>query len=309
MLGTRDLARLLAHVHTARGKLVLVGDPKQLPSIDAAGLFPLLVEHLDAITLTSNRRQIDPADRAALSAFRNDEIDTALDSYRTRGRLHTYADAGAQRAAMVTAWWTDRESGIESVMLAYRRADIRELNQLARIRMSVAGILTGPECAVSVGHQHTTGFRAGDKVLLRRNHYPLQIHNGDRGVVAHVDPEAGTVTVQIDRTNATVTLPRRYLDTGGLDHGYAVTIHASQGITVSRSHVLGNDALFFEAGLVALSRHRDTCHLHVTEGIDVDERTDLERTHSQRQAQDDASTLSRRLSISRADDAAISYTR
>jgi ATP-dependent exoDNAse (exonuclease V) alpha subunit len=253
MLGTRDLARLLAHVHTAQGKLVLVGDPKQLPSIDAAGLFSLLADRLDAITLTSNRRQIDPADRAALDSFRNDEIDSALANYRSRGRLHTYPDASAQRTAMVAAWWSDRESGTESAMLAYRRADIRQLNQLARTRMHIAGLLTGPELAVTIGDQHEVCFRAGDQVLLRRNHYPLEIRNGDRGVIHRVDPQAGTVTVRIARTNATVTLPRHYLNTGGLDHGYALTIHASQGITVPRSHVLGNDALFFEAGLVAPS--------------------------------------------------------
>ena len=39
MVGTRKLARLLAHAEAARAKVVLVGDPCQLPEIDAGGAF------------------------------------------------------------------------------------------------------------------------------------------------------------------------------------------------------------------------------------------------------------------------------
>ena len=38
MVGTRKLARLLDHAHAAGAKVVLVGDPRQLPEIDAGGL-------------------------------------------------------------------------------------------------------------------------------------------------------------------------------------------------------------------------------------------------------------------------------
>ena len=103
MLGTRHLARLLAHVQHAEGKLVLVGDPKQLPSIDAAGLYPLLAQQLGAITLTSNRRQSDPADRHAVAAYRQNDITAALASYAQRGRLHTQPDAASQQRASSTA--------------------------------------------------------------------------------------------------------------------------------------------------------------------------------------------------------------
>ena len=39
MVGTRKLARLLAHAETAGTKVVLVGDPCQLPEIEAGGAF------------------------------------------------------------------------------------------------------------------------------------------------------------------------------------------------------------------------------------------------------------------------------
>ncbi|MFW6284164.1 MAG: AAA family ATPase, partial [Desulfosalsimonas sp.] len=42
MVGTRQLARLLHHAEQQSVKVVLVGDPKQLPEIDAGGLFRAL---------------------------------------------------------------------------------------------------------------------------------------------------------------------------------------------------------------------------------------------------------------------------
>ncbi len=38
MVGTRQLARILDHAAVAHAKVVLVGDPRQLPEIDAGGL-------------------------------------------------------------------------------------------------------------------------------------------------------------------------------------------------------------------------------------------------------------------------------
>ena len=57
MVGTRVLARALDHAERAGAKVVLVGDPKQLPEIDAGGLLAALAERMPGAELTTNRRQ------------------------------------------------------------------------------------------------------------------------------------------------------------------------------------------------------------------------------------------------------------
>jgi ATP-dependent exoDNAse (exonuclease V) alpha subunit len=54
MVDTRTLARLLAAARDADAKLVLVGDPAQLPELAAGGLFAGLLTRLDPIVLTAN---------------------------------------------------------------------------------------------------------------------------------------------------------------------------------------------------------------------------------------------------------------
>ena len=47
-----------------------------------------------------------------------------------------------------------------------------------------------------------------------------------------------------------------------IDHGYAATVHKTQGMTVDRTHVLATPGLDAHATYVALSRHRDGTALH-----------------------------------------------
>ena len=63
-----DLARLLLAVNSGGGKLVIVGDPRQLTPVGPGGALQALVErHPDIVTvLNQNLRQREPAERAAL---------------------------------------------------------------------------------------------------------------------------------------------------------------------------------------------------------------------------------------------------
>ena len=60
-----------------------------------------------------------------------------------------------------------------------------------------------------------------------------------------------------------------------IDHGYAATIHKTQGMTVDRTHVLATPGLDAHGSYVARSRHRD--------GMDLDR---LARTLSRDRAKD-----------------------
>jgi len=77
MVGTRQLARLLDHAEAQAVKVVLVGDPHQLPEIDAGGLFRALTTRLPTIELTDNRRQQHTWEQVALDELRHGEVDTA----------------------------------------------------------------------------------------------------------------------------------------------------------------------------------------------------------------------------------------
>jgi ATP-dependent exoDNAse (exonuclease V) alpha subunit len=79
MLGTRAFAELVTRVDAARGKLVVVGDTNQLPSIEAGGVLGALATRLPAIALVDNRRQEQLWECEAVELVRDGEADRALD--------------------------------------------------------------------------------------------------------------------------------------------------------------------------------------------------------------------------------------
>lgn len=65
-----------------------------------------------------------------------------------------------------------------------------------------------------------------------------------------------------------IELPSAYLEAGHVQHAYALTGHATQGLTAEQAFVLGAErGQLREWGYVALSRARDETRLYVTEPI------------------------------------------
>jgi conjugative relaxase-like TrwC/TraI family protein len=262
MLPTRELDELLGHVARTEGKLVLTGDHRQLPELEAGGCFRGLVYRLPAITLVENRRQRAHWERAALRELRHGDVASALDQYRSHGRVLTAKDGDAVRTRMV-ADWLDAGGAPEAIMIALRRRDARALNRLARQVLVEAGHVNGPEL-LCAGEQ----FAAGDAVLLRRNDARLGIANGDRGTVADVCDDSLLVRVR----GRTVRLDASYLRQTTahgdpvLAHGYAVTGHVAQGMTVREALVLATDEMYREWAYTALSRGTDANRLYLVDG-------------------------------------------
>jgi conjugative relaxase-like TrwC/TraI family protein len=274
MVGTRTLALLAEHAQAAGAKLVLVGDDKQLPEIDAGGAFRGLAQRLGAVELQHNRRQRDPEDRRALDEHRAGHPDELVESLRRRGRVSIAPDVQHTRQSLVSDWWQGAQAeGIENaVMIALRRSEVRELNDLARERMRQDGRLGDRELVVE-----ERAFAVGDRVVTRQNAPALGVVNGSRGTITHIDQTGARLRLDGDRE---VQLPAGYLagyrgHQAYLEHGYAITANGIQGGTTQRSYVLGSEELYQEWGYVAFSRHRVEARFYVT-APDVPEHEQLE---------------------------------
>lgn len=254
MVGTRTLARLAELAEAAAAKLVVVGDTRQLPEIDAGGAFRGLQDRLGAVHLTENRRQREVWERDALAALRAGRVAEAVAAYGEQGRIHLAPSAEAAMAAMCADWWAARRSGEEAVMLAARREAIARLNGLARALRVDAGEVAGVELVA--GERR---FAVGDEVVGTRNDRRLGILNGDLGRVSAVDVGEGTVTVAVAgrgrRRGREVVVPGSYAERH-LDYAYALTGYKAQGLTTDRTFSLGDDGMSAEMGYTTLSRGR-----------------------------------------------------
>jgi len=255
MVGTRDLAALADATEAARAKLILVGDDRQLPEIEAGGAFHALAERLGPVELSDVRRQREAWDRDALAALREGDVERFAREYHQHGRLVAAPTAEDARAALVEDWWQSHERGEGPLMIAHRRADVAALNARARERLREAGRLGPDELETN-----DRAFAVGDRVVTTRNDRSLHVVNGQAGRLSAI--KNGRLTVEID--DRRVDLPESYAHEGHLDHAYASTAHRAQGATVDKTFVLGSDELYREWGYTALSRHGDEARFYVS---------------------------------------------
>jgi conjugative relaxase-like TrwC/TraI family protein len=244
MLGSRKLARLQDHAERAGAKLVLVGDDRQLAAIEAGGGFRGLRLRLGASVLTENRRQQEAWERQAVEHIRNGDLEDALAAYRAHGRMVATETPDQLKATLVADWWQSFQRGERVAILAYRRAEVDQLNLACRALLQADGRL-GPQ-ELQVGDR---AFAVGDMVVCGKNALrTLGVANGSRGRITSVDLEAGSLTIQLDNgQHAPLTRdylerrPRWWLrgnpDRRTLDLGYATTGHRAQGMTLDRALV------------------------------------------------------------------------
>ena len=80
------------------------------------------------------------------------------------------------------------------------------------------------------------------------------------GIVQRADNSELTVTLDGEPLRTIAFDPSQYRS---FDHGYAVTIHKSQGATVDHAYVLASRSMDRHLAYVARTRHRDAMRLYV----------------------------------------------
>jgi conjugative relaxase-like TrwC/TraI family protein len=309
MLGTRDLARLAAHVRQAGGAIRLVGDPDQHGSVDVGGVFRrLCTERGDGLVrLVDNNRQEDHTERLAIAEYRDGHVADALGRYDEAGKVVRSRTAGESFDAIVADWYAARLHEHVDPMIAGPNSTRRALNDRARALLKSNGELSG-EPLVIAGRE----FLVGDEVVARRNERRLRavggresVKNGSTGTIIETDLDHHEVVVAFDR-EGTIRVPNAYLTAGRLEHGYARTSYGVQGATHQVVRYHPTDLSSFEEGYVALTRGRQSAHIYIVDGNQPDTANELAHTPTESQPfgiSDIAQALGRRRSAHMAADA------
>ncbi len=258
MVSTRSLLRLVEQAQAARAKVVLVGDPRQLPELEAGGAFAALIERHGHAKLETNRRQSEPWEQDALTHLRAGDPDRAFGHYLGHDRIHHGTGSDDIRTRLVSDWHAARTAGADALIVAAHLRAVDDLNVRARQLLQQEGQLN-PDM-VRIGRR---AFTVGDVVLALRNNYRLDVLNGTRGIIERIDPQDRALEVLSD-DGRHLSIPFDYAAAGDLTHGYATTIHKAQGATVDQCFVLVEETTTREHAYTALSRGRFGNSLYVT---------------------------------------------
>jgi hypothetical protein len=280
MAPTRLSARLFEAAHRARAKVIAIGDPGQLASVQAGGWLSALSRELGGPRLSKVMRQRNTAERRALAALHDGRPSQYLSWAEHAGRIETFDDRvdACERALGEWAAASTRAGLAQAVMIARDNDTRAQLNDAARERLRALGLL---------GEEQTYGgvsLAVGDRVICRRNDQLLQLDNGTRGSVRH----SGEDRIVIETDSRLVReLPASYV-AEHVEHAYALTGHGMQGATVEEAIVLALPRdLTAGWSYTALSRARERTLLLIHDEQPSRERSELapaEACHSERAA-------------------------
>lgn len=230
-----DLCHRLFRAIQEKVRLVLVGDPYQLPPVGAGAVFSFLIQPktILMVLLQQTFRQQDTSflrhnSEAVLST--SNELDAAFmfSSSETVDKSFFFLEA------------TDTASTLDLMLKAIARLiqhddyGLEQIQVLSPVKNTEMGTSflnhaiqrtfnSEKESCFSSGN---TEFRLGDKVIHRRNNYKKLIFNGKTGSVLEIQSLFDSaLTVQFPDKTVTYSKP----DVQDLELAYAITIHKSQG--------------------------------------------------------------------------------
>jgi hypothetical protein len=268
MVDTAQLTALHRLAADAGAKMLLTGDPAQLPSVGAGGMLGLLARQYGYYQLTQVQRMAEEWEQEASLRLRAGEAGVLAD-YDRHGRL---LDGTAEEMATAAyrAWLADHLSGKDSLLIAATNSQAADLAARARADLVALGLVD--EHGIELRDGNTAGV--GDLVQARRNDH--DITDQDDRWVANRDVWRVEAIGDDPDTDEAPILVRRYLgrDQDGerrwsapfpvresylcehVELAYATTVHAAQGRTVDTCHALVSELLDRALLYVAMTRGR-----------------------------------------------------
>jgi exodeoxyribonuclease V alpha subunit len=249
MVSLSLMARLIEALRSD-ARLVLVGDPGQLASIEAGAVLGDIVGSVDdgpaaggrsstsGIVVLDREHRFGGGIARLARAIRTGDADASLEVLREGAADVTWIETEGEGAGAVALVRPSAVAGARAMIAAARDGKAADaLTALATFRILCAhrrgpyGVTTWTTRMEDWLADEIPGFSAqerfyvGRPLLVTENDYELGLHNGDTGVVVRTDEDR--VVAVFERGGESIAFSPSRL--GAVETVYAMTIHKSQG--------------------------------------------------------------------------------
>ncbi|MFN9001703.1 MAG: AAA family ATPase [Holosporales bacterium] len=289
MVGTPTWEKILHYAHRVNSKVIAVGDDQQFKAIEAGDFFRKLVDisankGISAV-LRHVVRQKESWMREASLNLAEFNTATALSMYENHGHIVALGDGEIiETIASEYVRCLKEEPNHSGILLASTNDQVHALNAAVREELLLERTVSPKDGALMLNKRE---YAVGDKIVFLKNdrekkitvytHDGLEekdgrIRNGTVGYIKKIekvslsDRESGNENMETYKVSVALGDDRKadfYLkDYSDFMHGYALTLHKSQGLTVDWSMILASKNMDAHASYVALTRHRRTVKIY-----------------------------------------------
>lgn len=273
MVGVRDVHRILKVARDYGAKVILLGDTKQQKAVAAGDPLRKIVQQNGSSRLDVIRRQARQEDREAVNNFFDGRADEGLRPYVDRQAVHLGTGTELTQGKMARDWMKSRAAhpAESHLLIAADRRTVLALNVAAHSARKGNGelgdsvLLRTMDCTRK---DERIEFSVGDDVVFRASDKERGVFNRTSGVIVRIEEEVLHIATVAGVIRMDTTAEQWQRDDGvALQHGYATTAYSSQGLTVDRAFVLDSLSFSRASAGVAMSRHRQDCHVYVDRAL------------------------------------------
>ena len=260
MIDTKLMEQVTTFANRANAKLILVGDDRQLSSIDRGGMFAVLRDQHGASELSEVRRQSRNDDRRAAELMAEGNFHDALARYDAKGGIKWTRTQEEAQAALVRKWAADTKTDPSKTrfVFAYTNDDVSKINSAIRhVRRERGELGEDHKFATKRGQE---AYATGDRIQIIGTDKERGLLNGHAGTITKI--KGTTIHLQLDgRAGQMIAFDAKEFKE--FRHGYAGTIYKGQGRTLDQTYLYHSEHWRSAASYVALTRHRDKAEVFV----------------------------------------------
>ncbi|MGK2877852.1 MAG: MobF family relaxase [Solirubrobacterales bacterium] len=259
MVGTKSAGKLIDFCHERKIKLIFVGDAKQIPAIEAGGIFSLIDGEIGSARLYENYRQRANAAHVELvNEWRDGHAGVALRLSAQLGQLNIASNESEMLEQMMSDWASDPRRA-EAVMIAVRHVEVRALNKAAQRARLKSGEISDDHITTDL-----YSFHVGDRVRCKARDGDRNVHNGTDGIVVGINRLRKTVSIET-ADGKRVSLDCEFVaDPEKFQLGYALTAASVQGATFRNAYVALSANMNREVAYTANSRATNATYIYAT---------------------------------------------
>jgi Ti-type conjugative transfer relaxase TraA len=278
MIGSRQMADILERADKYQAKVILVGDQRQLQPIEAGSALKAVDERLSRINpefssrMEDIKRQNQDWMREVVREAAQGNTREALFALDQRGRIKIYDYPSGARKQLIDDYLKENISRQkDALILTNHKSDAAKINQEIRQILQQEGLVGENKAEVDNGSRKIA-LAQGDRIMLTRNDYHIDVRNGQRGAIKEINAQTQSIKVELDN-NETKTIPLDHYN--HIDYGWASTTHKAQGATTEKTYVYGHTQepmASQQSTYVQISRAREETKLYLVKGEKAIER-------------------------------------
>ncbi|HUX79178.1 MAG TPA: MobA/MobL family protein [Alphaproteobacteria bacterium] len=261
---------------TSKGaKVLIVQDPAQIKSREPGDTGRLFAERFGFAETTEVVRQRIPWQRECSKLLNDHHVLDGLKPYYDNGHVRWFEQTDLVIQKLTQDYVKDLTDNPNTtrIALAYRNSEVYAINQSIRGSLSEQGHLQdsfkihGEEYAIGDRIRFTQNDHYGCFVQNSSESSAVGVKNGTFGTIGSYDETRSLLTVCLEGGRSVRFNVHDYKH---ITHGYAMSIHKSEGSTFDRSFVTLDPMMDPSTLLVAMTRHRQDVQVYVNREQSID---------------------------------------